>query len=166
MQENDGSILSSNLDGTDVSTIVPPGVVHTPKQCKIDEINGKLYFCDREGGRVMRVNLDGTNVETLVKTADWQLEPQKLKDERNWCVGVAISPKSGKFFWTQKGKSKGSEGRIFSANIDMPQGSDASNRQDINLLIGGLPEPIDLELNHDESVLFWSDRGELPLGTA
>jgi hypothetical protein len=47
----------------------------------------------------------------------------------------------------------------------MPRGSDASNRQDIELLIGGLPEPIDLEFNDDESVLFWSDRGELPLGT-
>jgi hypothetical protein len=147
-----------------VRTIVRPGVVHTPKQCKIDEVNQKLYFCDREGGRVMRVNLDGTNVETLIQTADWQAEPQKLKDERYWCVGVAISPKSGKFFWTQKGKSKGSEGRIFSANIDMPRGSDVSNRQDIELLIGGLPEPIDLEFNDDESVLFWSDRGELPLG--
>lgn len=129
-------------------------LVHTPKQCKIEEFNEKLYFCDREGGRVMSVNLDGTNVETLVETADWQSEPQKLKDERNWCVGVAISPKSGKFFWTQRGKSKGNEGRIFSANIDMPQGSDASNRQDIGMLIGGLPEPIDHELNHDESVLF------------
>lgn len=123
-----------------------------PRQYKIDEIEDESYFCDREGGRVMRVNLDGTNVETLAKTADRHLEPQKLKDEKNWCVSIATSPKSGKFFWTQKGKSKRSEGRVFSINIDMPQWSDALNRQDIILIIGPPPEPIDVDLNHDEGV--------------
>ena len=123
-----------------------------------------LDFCDREGLRVLRVNLDGSQLETLVRVADWQKEPEKVKDQTNWCVGIAVSPKNGKFYWTQKGPSKGSQGRIFSANIDFPKGEDAVSRKDIELVIGQLPEPIDLELNEDESVLFWSDRGELPLG--
>ena len=164
LQKNDGSVLSSNLDGIDIKTIVPEGSVHTPKQCRVDAVNKKLYFCDREGGRVMRVNLDGSEIETLYRTANWQKEPEKLKDEKNWCVGIAPSPKTGKIYWTQKGRSKGSEGRIFSANIDMPRGATAADRTDVELVIGGLPEPIDLELNDDETVLYWTDRGELPLG--
>ena len=36
----------------------------TPKQLKIDEASGKLYWSDREGMRVMRSNMDGSNIET------------------------------------------------------------------------------------------------------
>lgn len=144
--------------------MVPPGAVHTPKQCVIDDVSQKLYFCDREGLRVLRVNLDGTDLETLIQVADWQKEPEKVQDQTNWCVGIAVSPRNGKFYWTQKGPSKGSQGRIFSAGIQFPQGQDAGSRRDVELVLGGLPEPIDLELNEDGSVLFWSDRGELPLG--
>nr|POE94220.1 3-hydroxyacyl-coa dehydrogenase-like protein lam1 [Quercus suber] len=162
--EDDGSIHSCKLDGSDVQVVVPPGVVHTPKQCVIDETSQKLYFCDREGLRVMRVNLDGSNIETLIQTGDWQKDLDKARDQRNWCVGITVAPKLGKLFWTQKGSSKASEGRIFSAHIDFPDGTDAKTRKDIELVIGNLPEPIDLDLNSDESALFWSDRGELPLG--
>ena len=32
------------------------------------------------------------------------------------------------------------------------------------MLLSNLPEPIDLELDDNEGVLYWTDRGELPLG--
>src|SRR5262249_4227330 len=57
---NDGSILRSDLDGRNVTTIVPPGGTFTPKQLQIEKTTGKLYWCDREGMRVMRCNLDGS----------------------------------------------------------------------------------------------------------
>lgn len=163
--ENDGSVWSSALDGSDVKAVLESGKVHTPKQCVIDETSQKLYFCDREGLRVMRVNLDGTELETLIKTGDWETEKEFAKDQRNWCVGIAVSPKYGKFYWTQKGASKSSQGRIFSASMDLPHGAKVTDRSLIEVVAENLPEPIDLELNDDETVLFWSDRGELPLGT-
>ena len=161
---NDGSIHSCKLDGSDVQVLLPPGKAHTPKQCVIEQESQKLYFCDREGLRVMRVNLDGSDCETLIQTGDWQQEPEKSKDQRNWCVGIAVSPKVGKFYWTQKGFPKATQGRIFSANLEFPVNTDATTRNDIELVIGDLPEPIDLDLNSNETVLYWSDRGELPLG--
>lgn len=48
-KENDGSILRSDLDGKNVTTIVPPGGVFTPKQLQIEKKTGKLYWCDGEG---------------------------------------------------------------------------------------------------------------------
>src|ERR1700726_1407360 len=36
-KENDGAILRSDLDGTNVTTIVPPGGVFTPKQLQIEK---------------------------------------------------------------------------------------------------------------------------------
>ncbi len=65
---NDGSIQRADLDGGNLTTIVPQGSTFTPKQLKLDRRNGRLYWCDREGMRVMRANLDGSHLETLVET--------------------------------------------------------------------------------------------------
>jgi hypothetical protein len=46
----------------------------------------------------------------------------------------------------------------------MPTGEIASNRSDIELLFDKLPEPIDLEIDTDNEMLYWTDRGEYPFG--
>ena len=51
---NDGSVMRADLDGANITTIVPEGATHTPKQLQLDKKNGKLYWSDREGMRVMR----------------------------------------------------------------------------------------------------------------
>src|SRR4051812_50108063 len=66
LKTNDGSIFRSDLDGGNLTTIVPPGGTFTPKQLQIEKTTRKLYWCDREGMRVMRATLDGSDVETLV----------------------------------------------------------------------------------------------------
>ncbi|KAL2203235.1 hypothetical protein CC79DRAFT_1337882 [Sarocladium strictum] len=162
---NDGSVVSSNLDGTDMKEIVPRGAVHTPKQLVVDDKNSKVYFADREGLRIMRCNFDGSDLEVLVQTGDWQNEHDS-SDCTKWCVGIAVSASTGYFYWTQKGTSKGGQGRIFRANIDFRHGEDAKNRTDVELLFHGLPEPIDLDIDEVEGVLYWTDRGELPFGNS
>ena len=89
----DGSVSSAKLDGTDIRTLVSNGQVFTPKQLIADEKDRKLYFCDREGGRVFRCDLDGHDLEVLVQTADYR---EKTLTEMDWCVGIAISKKLGK----------------------------------------------------------------------
>ena len=162
--DNDGSVLSAKLDGTDIKTVIAEGEVHTGKQLHIDQEAKKIYFCDREGLRVHRCNLDGSAHEIIVQTGDWKSEPEKVKDQKHWPVGVTVSHRLNKVFWTQKGGPKSSEGRIFSASVDLPKGSTASNRQDIEVVQHNLPECIDLEFDDESGVLFWTDRGELPLG--
>ncbi|KAH6665568.1 3-hydroxyacyl-CoA dehydrogenase-like protein [Halenospora varia] len=162
---NDGTVQSCKLDGSDIQTVIPKGAVHTPKQLIIDQETNKLYFCDREGLRVMRCNLDGSEHETIVQAGDWR-KKEDAEDQLKWCVGISIDRKGEKFYWTQKGLSKGCKGRIFRANIDMPTGESASNRSDIELLFSGLPEPIDLEVDEDTKTLFWTDRGDPPLGNS
>lgn len=76
-----------------------------------------------------------------------------------------MARKLGRFFWTQKGaSSKANQGRIFSATIDMPEGAIPTSRPDVEVVASGLPEPIDLEIDDEAGVLYWTDRGELPLG--
>jgi sugar lactone lactonase YvrE len=162
LKANDGSILRSDLDGKRLTTIVPPGGTFTPKQIQIDKVNGKLYWSDREGMRVMRASLDGSNIETLVDTSEGDARPGA--DARKWCVGIAVDLGEGKFYWTQKGGDNAGEGRIFRANVNIPRGQTAANRRDIELLYEGLPEPIDLELDLHNRMIYWTDRGDPPRG--
>jgi sugar lactone lactonase YvrE len=129
---NDGSIERANLDGSNVTNIVPPGGIFTPKQLQLDEKNRKLYWCDREGMRVMRGNLDGSNIETLVDSSGGDARPGK--DQTKWCVGIAVDPEGGKFYLTQKGPDKCGRGRIFSANLEIPKDQKPANRKDIEVL--------------------------------
>ena len=159
---NDGSIERADLDGRNRKTIVPQGGTFTPKQLQLEKKTGKLYWCDREGMRVMRANLDGSTVETVVDTSHGDERPGP--DATKWCVGVAIDVDDGKIYWTQKGPDNAGEGRLFRAGVEVPQGQTASNRADIEILYGGLPEPIDVELDVNKRVMYWTDRGDPPRG--
>ena len=158
---DDGSIERADLDGGNRKVIVPQGITHTPKQIHLDRPNGKLYWCDREGMRVMRANLDGSQVETLVETGRGDKDAH---DQTRWCVGITVDPKLAKIYWTQKGPDNAGLGRIFRANIDIPKDESAASRSDIELLFDRLPEPIDLELDLANRVLYWTDRGDPPRG--
>lgn len=162
LKANDGSIERSDLDGRNVTTIVPDGGTFTPKQLQLDKANGKLYWSDREGMRVMRCNLDGSHIETLVDTSQGDLRPGP--DATKWCVGIAVDAAGGKFYWTQKGNDNAGEGRIFRANVKIPKGQTPANRKDIEVLYDHLPEPIDLDLDLANRMMYWTDRGDPPSG--
>jgi len=159
--ENSGSIERADLDGQNRKSIVPEGGTFTPKQLHLDKKNGKLYWSDREGMRVMRANLDGSQIETLVQTGQGDVD---RRDLTKWCVGITVDAERGQFYWTQKGPDNAGLGRICRANIKIPKGENAANRTDIEVLFDRLPEPIDLELDLDKRVLYWTDRGNPPRG--
>jgi hypothetical protein len=158
---DDGSIERADLDGKNRRVIVPQGVTHTPKQIQLDKDGDKLYWCDREGMRVMRANRDGSQVETLVETGRGD---EDGRDQTRWCVGITIDPLRKQIYWTQKGPTKGDQGRLFRAGIEIPSGETAANRSDIEVFFDHLPEPIDLELDLKNRVLYWTDRGDPPSG--
>jgi hypothetical protein len=158
---NDGTIERADLDGSNRKIVIPLGVTFTPKQLHLEKGSGKLYWCDREGMRVMRANLDGTNVETLVKTGEGE---DDRRDATKWCVGITVDPKHRQIYWTQKGPDNAGLGRILRMGIDLPKGEDAASRTDIEVWFDDLPEPIDLELDLESRVLYWTDRGNPPLG--
>lgn len=156
---NDGSIERIDLDGSNRTTIVPVGGTFTPKQLQFDD--GRLYWSDREGMRVMRAAADGSTIETLVQTGCGDAD---RKDQRNWCVGIAVDRVGGKIYWTQKGADDSGQGRILRAGIDVPAGQTPAARTDIEVVYDGLPEPIDLDIDHSTRTLYWTDRGDPPRG--
>ncbi|MCP3380586.1 MULTISPECIES: 3-hydroxyacyl-CoA dehydrogenase [unclassified Bradyrhizobium] len=158
---NDGSIERANIDGSARKVIVPPGVTFTPKQIQIDQKGGKLYWCDREGMQVMRCNLDGSEIETLIEAGRGDMD---RRDPTRWCIGITIDTERRKIYWSQKGPDNAGRGRIFRADFDIPKGEHPANRSDIEVLFNGLPEPIHLEFDLANRVLYWTDRGDPPRG--
>ena len=161
--QNDGFIERSDFDGSTRKVIVPKGGTFTPKQIQLDIKNGLMYWCDREGMRVMRAELDGKNITTLIEAGRGD---EDRRDETKHCVGIALDGEMGQIYWTQKGPSNGGQGRIFRAGLTMPPGGDPFHREDIEILWDQLPEPIDLELNHFTGQLYWTDRGDPPVGNS
>jgi hypothetical protein len=149
-----GGVHAVRLDGSGARDVIATGAITTGKQLTSDGA-GTLYWGDREGCRVSRVRIDGTGLTDLVVNTrdDAPLEE---------CVGVAVDPARGHFYWTQKGPSDGGKGRIFRAGLEIPAGQTAANRTDIEVLWDGLPEPIDLHIEDDW--LYWTDRGNPPTG--
>ena len=160
--KNDGSIERVDLDGQNRKTIIPEGSTFTPKQLHLDKENGKIYWSDREGMRVMRSNLDGSKLETLVDSSAG--DPRPGRDATKWCVGIAVDASHRQIYWTQKGPDDAGRGRIFRANMEIPKGETAAKRSDIEVLFDALPEPIDLELDAENRLMYWTDRGDPPLG--
>jgi hypothetical protein len=158
---NDGTIERVDIDGRNHTVLVAPGGLHTGKQMRLDKKNRKIYWSDREGMRVMRSNFDGSGIETLVVTGTTD---EDRKDAKNWNVGLAIDVEGGHVYWTRKGGDNEGRGRILRAGLEIPRGQTAANRQDIETLFDNLPEPIDLELDLRDRMVYWTDRGDAPRG--
>lgn len=141
-KENDGRICSAGSDGSNPRDLLAPGSTHTPKQIQLR--GDKLYWCDREGGRIMTCKTDGSNLVTLYDSAPGESRP--LADASKWCVGITVDTKRSLLYWTQKGPSKGGKGRIFRLKLE--------ELDSIQTLFHQMPEPIDLELDPTGETLY------------
>src|SRR6266496_2407463 len=152
-----GRVLSANADGSDLKTIVEEGR-KLPDGLAVDIAAGHLYWTNMGNPKAN----DGSSIETLIDTSDG--DPRPGPDATKWCVGIAVDVERGQFYWTQKGGDNAEQGSIFRASIDMSSLETPADRQDIELLYGALPEPIDLDIDPRTRMLYWTDRGDPPRG--
>lgn len=155
-----GSIEAAALDGSDRTSVLPKGSFVTGKQLAAAWTRKRLYWADREGAAILSAKLDGSDLRTEVVTATGDADRRVV---RNQCVGVAVDELNGHLYWTQKGPSDGGDGRIFRTALDLLPGETAAARNS-ETLWEGLPEPIDLELDLNAGLLYWTDRGAPPAG--
>ncbi|WP_028632814.1 hypothetical protein [Pseudomonas parafulva] len=152
----DGSIESCSLAGDDHRVLVGGGSIVTPKQIQLDAAYGVLYWCDREGMAIFCCNTDGSGLTMLHQTGAW---PGDRDDVMRHCVGIALDLQNRYIYWTQKGPPDGGQGRIFRMALTPPGVMPLAHRPNVELLLDHLPEPIDLEIDHESQRLYWTDRG-------
>lgn len=155
--DRDGAIECCDLNGRNHKVLIGGGAIVTPKQMQLDAANGLIYWCDREGMTIFRCRTDGSGLTPLLYTGVW---PADRNDVLRHCVGIALDVPNGYLYWTQKGPPDGGRGRIFRMGLDTPDGATPQNRADVNLLMDNLPEPIDLEIDHERRQIYWTDRGK------
>lgn len=160
---DDGSINVINYDGTGRTMLLGNGQVRTPKQLKLELTQQRLYWCDREGGRVSSCKTDGTDIQIHVARPR---DNQNKVDILDQCIGVTVDFANNWLYWTQKGNPKGHQERLFRAPLRLTQKINPTNRADIVLLLDKLPEPIDLLLDEKQRILYWTDRGGEPDGNS
>jgi hypothetical protein len=138
-----GTVQSANLDGSMTTTIIPAGVGTTFKQATLDHKNKKLYWGDREGRKLWRSDYDGKNYEAIVSGQTPEV------------VGCVVDSDAGKVYFTDR-----VGGKIWRVNTEMPAGATAENRSDLEMVLMGPPgsNTIDLEIDHVNKVLYWTDR--------
>ena len=95
----------------------------------------KLYWTDRDAGRIQRSNLDGSGVEDFVAGVEWLESP----------VGLALDVSGGKLYWTDGGADK-----IQRSNLD---GSVVED------LVTGVEWPWGLALDVSGGKMYWTDAG-------
>jgi hypothetical protein len=75
-------------------------------------------------------------------------------------VGIAIDVQKQLLYWTQKGPDNGGVGTIKRVGLELPKGDKPESRSDIEVLFEGLPEPVDIDLDTQGGLLYWTDRGD------
>lgn len=111
-----------------------------PQLLVLDKEGGRLYWCDREGMRVI---------------------PDDTGDATRRCVGIALDKaKAGMSTRHKKDRRMPESAASSGLPSSYPPGATADRRPDIERLLADLPEPVDLDIDHHDAMLYWTDRGD------
>lgn len=165
---NNGTIQSSNVDGTDIQTVLDYRAV----SIQIDNDNKKMYYTGNSTD-IFRANLDGTGVETIVSGVSAGEIALDLANQKVYWVefsnnrvrranlngtniedlvinttnpsGLGLDLTNGKVYWPMF-----NSGRIRRANLD------GSNTEDI--VTSGLQQPWTIRIDEANAKMYYTDR--------
>ena len=160
---NDGSIDRADLDGRAITNqLFLPAALSLPNNCnsieRTESFTGRIA---KACGSCVRIWM-APKSKRLSTRARATHVPARTR--RNGASVSLSTLNGGKVYWTQKGADNAGQGRIFRANLEIPKGQTPANRQDIEVLYDNLPEPIDLDLDLGNRMMYWTDRGDPPRG--
>ena len=152
---NDGTIFRSDLDGRNMTTIIPPGGTFTPKQIQIDKPNGKLYWTQKGGdnageGRILRANLAMPGGQTPTDRTDIEL----LYDQLPEPIYLDLDLGSRLLYWTDRGDPPRGN-TVNRAPLDAPRGG----RPPPEMVFSHLMEAIGLALDPKHGRMYITDFG-------
>jgi hypothetical protein len=123
----------------------------------------RLHYRSNDLSKIPKESLDGSNVTVLVRNGVF---PADSHDVMRHCVGIAVDPVNRFIYWHKRGHRMVARDASSELDLKFPAGQQPENRTEIELLIDHLPEPIDLELDTTNNLLYWTDRGNLDGGNS
>lgn len=127
------SVQRSNLDGSNIETVVPSSWHFRSEHLGLDPLGGKLYVPENDifyGQRIRRGNLDGSGMEVIIDGADGSGGP------------IALDLANSKLYWHRSGE-------FMRANLD------GSEREAILAWDGN---PQDMTIDPQGGKLYWTSR--------
>jgi hypothetical protein len=111
---------------------------------------------------IYHANIHEANNSTgnVTSAADIEIDPIDL----SWNLGKGLFFGISEGFNPPTGSFDPSRLINIGHDLEIPKGQTPANRKDIELLFDGLPEPIDLELDLTNRMMYWTDRGDPPRG--
>ncbi|KAA3605229.1 MAG: T9SS C-terminal target domain-containing protein [Calditrichaeota bacterium] len=135
------NIKRSDLDGSNISTLVSAGVTN-PYSIDVGITISKIYWGDIDDDNIKRSDLDGSNVETIVTTTE-------LATGMGTIVDFAIDEANAKLYWVDLSGG----GFISRSNLD------GSSPENLLTSANGLSTPMGIDIDATNSKLYWIDDG-------
>jgi len=143
-----GSVYSSNLDGTDIQAIVPPGTIGAGKQVHLDAVRQYLYVADKQNETAGIWGID------ISSGPPFAIKPLLQKHQPS-ASGVTLDSTGEQLLITSDGQGHPSGVGVMAREI--PVGMSAANRSDVVWHYTS-ENPIDVEADSTGQV-YWSDSG-------
>ncbi|XP_025113571.1 low-density lipoprotein receptor-related protein 5-like [Pomacea canaliculata] len=128
-------IVSTRFDGEDLRLVKQLNANAEMDKIKVDPLNRKLFYSDRENDVIAMMNLDGSNFTIIANSM--------LEEPRD----IAIDPRNKKVYWTDWGENP----KIEQANYD--------GSQRTVLISSGLRWPNGIAIDYQENKIFFADAG-------
>ncbi|PVD22184.1 hypothetical protein C0Q70_17989 [Pomacea canaliculata] len=135
VDNNLNQIVSTRFDGKDLKLVMQLGANAEMDKIKVDPLNRKLFYSDRENDVIAMMNLDGSNFTVIANTM--------LEEPRD----IALDPRNQKIYWTDWGSIP----KIEVANYD------GSGRT--VLISSVLKWPNGIAIDYQDNAIFFADAG-------
>jgi sugar lactone lactonase YvrE len=122
-----------------------------PAGMGLDVAKRQMYITDRTGGRLYRVGFDMPEGETAENRSDVELLAV-FRASSARPLNVALDLAQRQMYWTDRMR-----GIIYRMNMDIPPGSTAEERTDIDVVVNGLTEPVGIALDDVTKRLYFTE---------
>lgn len=151
--DRDSMVWRSELDGSQPELILSRHNIVQPAGMGLDVARRQMYITDRAAGRLYRLGFDMPEGATPENRPDVELLAvyyNPLTDEMP--LNIALDLSERKLYWTDRRR-----GVIYKMNMDMPAGATPETREDIEIVVGGLQDPVGIALDDVTKRLYFTE---------
>lgn len=143
-------VWHAEMDGSSPEVLLTGHELRQPAGLGLDVTQRKMYISDRAGRRLFRVGLDMPEGESAETRSD--VEIIATLPAPAWPLNLALDLETRKVYWTDRVR-----GAIYAMNMDIPLGTTAQDRADIEPIVSALTEPVGIAIDDVAKRLYFTE---------